>query len=156
MTKTQNKIEGQCSAAERRPCVSNAGPPNGGCHMDTPIGISSLSGRRTSVRTAKHKKFNLKSCKVVLKDILSCDNSSDNKLDIAEKLTSQCKIKLPDLYNSPVSDLSVKADDLPGLEEKALNSSNDILSIMKTCGDGKSKGISSCTHSKCLLKRVCS
>ena len=64
------KTEGQCSGAERQPCVSNVGPPNGGCQMGTPIGKTVASSIRIdSPRTAKHKKFNLKKCKVVVNNI---------------------------------------------------------------------------------------
>ena len=142
------KTEGQCSGAERQPCVSNVGPPNGGCQMGTPIGKTVASSIRIdSPRTAKHKKFNLKRCKVVVNNIF--------KSQVKEDLVSKFNItNLNDVF-APVevdllsSDTSVKSPE--NNKNRELNASNDITNIIKTCGDGRAKNITKCSKPRCIL-----
>ena len=147
MKHTTKTIEGQCSGAERRPCFSKVGPPNGGCHKGTPIGTSA-SPVKTPVRTAKHKKHKLKECRVVVEDIFKNLHSHPNTETIQK--SNLCDLKLDDICSS--DSCSSEIHSIKSSESKTLNSSEDIVNIMDTCGDGKSKGISRCSSARCGFK----
>ena len=147
MKHTTKTIEGQCSGAERRPCFSKDGPPNGGCHKGTPIGTSA-SPVKTPVRTAKHKKYKLKECRVVVEDIFKNLHSHPNTETIQK--SNLCDLKLDDIFSS--DSFSSEIHSIKSSESKTLNSSEDIVNIMETCGDGKSKGISRCSSARCGFK----